>query len=141
MQPAPTLFDLPFMVQAGIVLLFWGTLAAIAARRRLDALIGYGAVADAGIALIGFGLGSASATTGGILFAAFQCLARLLAYSALRPLMSKAGSAEADALRGIREAMPASAVLRGRLRGAGWCRVKPGFPVAWHDMSSARASW
>ncbi len=113
MQPAPTLFDLPFMVQAGIVLLFWGTLAAIAARRRLDALIGYGAVADAGIALIGFGLGSATATTGGILFAAFQCLARLLAYGALRPLMSKAGSAEADALRGIREAMPASAVLYG----------------------------
>lgn len=113
MQPAPTLFDLPFMVQAGIVLLLWGTLGAIATRRRLAALIAYGAVADAGVTCIGAGFATVTGTTGAFTFFIFQGVARLLAFGALRALARRAGSDDIDALRGIREAMPVTAVVFG----------------------------
>ena len=104
--------DLPFLALAGLLLLCGGTVAATLLRRRPDALVAYGALADAGVACIGLGYAGPAGTTGAMLLFTFQLVARLLALCSLYRLAGPA-PLTLDAMQGRGTALPVAGTLFG----------------------------
>ncbi len=102
-----------FLLFLGALFLLYGTCRAVRARGNFQALILWGALADGGLMLMGFGSGSAAGTAGALLFLIFQLAARGLAYTALRALCAGVCEPTAPALRGAVARRPLPAWLFG----------------------------
>jgi formate hydrogenlyase subunit 3/multisubunit Na+/H+ antiporter MnhD subunit len=104
---------LSLLVLVGSILILAGTVLAVRQRDHLGALIGFGAVVEAGVACLGWGYGGSAGLVGGTVVVLVQVLARLLAFGALLQLAGYGGRLSLAALRGSGQARPVSAALFG----------------------------
>ncbi|MDR2726668.1 MAG: NADH-ubiquinone oxidoreductase, partial [Deltaproteobacteria bacterium] len=105
MTPTPW----PLLIMAGLLALFYGCAMSFVRRERVDAVILWGGLCDAGLALIGFGLMSQAGATGGILALVYHSLARMLACLCLRNLTPRGALPTVDNLRGAIRRKPVQA--------------------------------
>ena len=104
---------LSLLVLVGSILILAGTVLAVRQRDHLGALLGFGAVVEAGVACLGWGYGGSAGLVGGTVVVLVQVLARLLAFGALLQLAGYGGRLSLAALRGSGQARPVSAALFG----------------------------
>ena len=101
----------PLLVMAGLAVLVHGSVMSFLRRDRVDAVIVWGGLADAGLVLIGFGLMSPAGMTGGILTLFYHALARLLAWVCLHNLTPRGTPPTSVNLRGALRRKPVQATL------------------------------
>lgn len=108
-------------------MLLFGTFKAVQTRGNYQHLIGWGAVADAGLICMGFGAENALGVLGALLFACFQVFSRALAYTSLKALTPAHAEPTAEVLRSAGVGC-GKAGLRGKLFAFGLLAALGGSP-------------
>lgn len=125
----------PILVFLGSLLIVLGSVRAIRARDRLGAFIVNGALAEAGVACLGWGYGSGAGMVGGAVVLLVQLLARLLAYGALLQL---AGAGRPEARCSASACSPPAASRPSSCpTDVSSCCTRPGARAGWPCCSSA----
>ena len=97
------------LMMVGVLLCAYGTFRLVLGRHRVDALILWGGLVDAGLLLYGLGTGMPAGTVGATLELIYTLPARILAWISLWAICPSQAVPEIESLRGMIRRSPLTA--------------------------------